>query len=147
MANYKHALIAINLAKNSHQQVIEKTLSLVDQGSCRLSLAYVIRPLAFSYDRGLTLGLIDQGLENLQLEAETQTRERMAQLAKKFNIPEDRVHTLTGNPAAEIVRLAKELICDLVVLGNNHTRTLLGNTKGGVLHAIKCDTMLISIND
>lgn len=147
MSNYKHALIAINLAKSSHQEIMQKAFNLLDQSSCRISLAYVIRPLGFSYDRGLTLGLIDQGLENLQLEAETRTKESMAHLAGKFNIPEDRVHTLTGNPATEITHLAKELACDLVVLGNNHSRTLLGNTKGGVLHDIECDTLLVSIND
>ncbi len=147
MSNYKHALIAINLAKSSHQEIMQKAFNLLNQSSSRISLAYVIRPLGFSYDRGLTLGLIDQGLENLQQEAETRTKESMARLAEKFNIPEDRVHTLTGSPATEITHLAKELACDLVVLGNNHSRSLLGNTKGGVLHGIACDTLLISIND
>jgi len=147
MSNYSHALIAINLAKTSHQEVIEKALSLVDQSKCRVSLAYVVRPLGFSYDRGLTLGLLDQGLEKLQAEAETQTKEKMKQLAEQFNIPQDRVHTLLGKPSNEIIRLSKELNCDLLVLGNNHTRKLLGHTKGGVLNDIECDTLLISIND
>jgi len=147
MSNYAHALIAVNLAKSSHQEVIKKALSLVDQTKCRVSLAYVIRPLAFSYDRGLTLGLIDRGLEKLQTEAEAQTKEKMKQLAEQFNIPHDRAHTLLGKPSSEIVRLTKELNCDLLVLGNNHTRKLLGHTKGGVLNDIECDTFLISINN
>ena len=147
MSNYSHALIAVNLAKASHQEVIQKALSLVDQSQCRVSLAYVVRPLAFSYDRGLTLGLIDRGLEKLQAEAEAQTKEKMKQLAEQFNIPQDRVHTLLGKPSNEIIRLTKELKCDLLVLGNNHTRKLLGHTKGGVLNDIECDTFLISIND
>lgn len=147
MSDYKHALIAINLAKDSHPQVIEKALNILDPAQCRISLVYVIRPLAYSYDRGLTLGLIDHGLEKLQDEAEEQTRDRMKKLAKQYNLAEDRVHTITGTPSAEVIRLSKELKCDLLVLGNNHKRKLLGQTKGAILHDIECDTLMVSLDD
>ncbi|MBL4608962.1 MAG: universal stress protein [Pseudomonadales bacterium] len=146
MSTYQHILLAIDLTEESYDGLLEKALELSKSDQCRLSILHVVRPVGYTYDRGLTMGLLDDSMKKLQEEAISQAKSKLAEIAKTNSIPEDRMHCTLGKTTKEIIKLSKELNVDLVVAGSHGNPSPLqhvGTTIRGIIDKLDCDTLII----
>lgn len=142
MSTYQHVLIALDLTEES-TQILERATQ-VAAGS-KMSLIYVIEPLAYAYG-----GDIPMDLSEVQNQLQQQATEQLAKLAVAHDVPNDRQHVVIGQPAGEIHRLAEEEDVDLIVVGSHGRQglaLLLGSTANGVLHGTKCDVLAVRVKD
>jgi universal stress protein E len=71
----------------------------------------------------------------------------IAKLIKDGGLNKETLHTVSGKPSKEILRIANKIDADIVVMGNK-TRVslrgrLLGNTAKSVLHDVKADVVVV----
>lgn len=143
MAIYKHVLVALDLTEESNQ-ILERATQIAAVGS-KVSLIYVIEPLAYAYG-----GDIPMDLSEVQNQLQQQATEQLAKLAKQVNVPETQQHVVIGQPTGEIHRLAQEESVDLIVVGSHGRQglaLLLGSTANGVLHGTKCDVLAVRVRE
>jgi nucleotide-binding universal stress UspA family protein len=105
---------------------------------CRLLVAHVLEIPAAAYLGG---GFVPDTSSELR---EAQEKLRRLRLEEEGGAVEQ--HLLSGEPAAEIVRLAEELKCDLIVMGT-HGRTglrrlVVGSVAEGVLRTAPCPVLV-----
>jgi len=75
---------------------------------------------------------------------------RLAKLAEKLAVTEDRLWLEMGSPKSEIIRVAEENKVDLIVVGSHGRHglgLLLGSTANGVLHHAACDVLAVRLQD
>ena len=75
-------------------------------------------------------------------------REQMQALSTALGIPNENCRVATGNVKAEILRQARELNADLIVLGcrERHGLSILVNlTEDTVLHGAPCDVLAMRV--
>jgi universal stress protein A len=89
-------------------------------------------------------------MPSVQIEDELleRARQRLATLAGDLGIPTSAARVETGNVKSEIVRIARELHADLIVLGSRerHGLSILVNfTEDTVLHAAPCDVLAVRV--
>lgn len=138
---YQHILLATDLAPDT-DIVAERAAALAAAGT-RLSLVHVIEPLAMAYGAEMPLDLA-----TLQEEITRQASTRLNALAKRLDIPHDRVVLCHGVIEKEILRVAQDAQADLIVLGSHSRRglaVLLGSTAQAVLHHASCDVLAVRI--
>jgi|GEM_PF-2886516 len=146
MSTYQHILLAIDLTEESNDGLLEKALELSNSDQCRLSILHVVRPVGYTYDRGLSMGLLDDSMNTLQEEAVSQAKSKLMEIAKQNAIPEDRMHCKLGKASLEIINLSKELNADLVIVGSHSNPSPLqkvGATVRGITDRLDCDTLIV----
>ena len=146
MATYQHILLALDLTEESTDTLLEKALEISKSNQCRLSILHVVKPVGYTYDRGLTMGLLDDNMKALQDAAKSQAKNKLAEIAKVNAIPEDRMHCILGKAANEIIKLSKELNADLVIVGshsNPHPLQYVGATVRSITDKLDCDTLIV----
>jgi len=76
-----------------------------------------------------------------------QEREAFEAFRVEMQVMRTRAHLVTGNPATEIPRLARDLGAQIVVMGalsrSGLMRVLIGNTAERVLEALPCDVLVV----
>jgi universal stress protein A len=75
-------------------------------------------------------------------------KQRLAALGTQLGVPAASCRVEAGNVKAEIVRIARELNADLIVLGSRerHGLSILVNfTEDTVLHAAPCDVLAVRV--
>jgi universal stress protein A len=75
-------------------------------------------------------------------------KQRLIALGTQIGVPAMSCRVETGNVKAEIVRIARELHTDLIVLGSRerHGLSILVNfTEDTVLHAAPCDVLAVRV--
>ena len=72
---------------------------------------------------------------------------RLVALAKRHDIPHQRVHVLQGHPAEALARFADREMADIVVMGavarSRFRRALIGHTAERALDALDCDVLIV----
>lgn len=89
--------------------------------------------------------------EDLQQYVTEQHEVACEKLAHKYNIPDERQHVREGEPSEVIVRVAKELDSDVILVGilsdDNFEDVILGSTVEHVLDATHSDVLAIKPQD
>ena len=137
---YQKVLVALDVYAEQ-QAVLNKALALAGSSS-KLYLVYVTVPLVNFQPYGMAY---DSDFFN---EALQRSKELLADIAQKHNIPQQQAHCPVGTPPDEIHRLAEEVDADLIVIGTHGQsglQLLLGSTANGVLHGVKCDVLAVKI--
>jgi len=138
---YKHILLAADLAPDT-DRVVERAMAIALPGSA-ITLIHVIEPLALAYGAEMPIDLTA-----LQDEISHQARVRLDQLADRLGIGRDRILLVHGIIEKEVLRVARELNVDVIVLGSHSRRglaSLLGSTANAVLHHAPCDVLAVRI--
>jgi universal stress protein A len=143
MDDYRHILIAVDLSDES-EQVVQRAEALQAGWRARLSLAHVVEyvPMAYSGD----LALPDDF--NLEQELLQVARRRMEALGQRLGVPQPDRHIALGGASREILRIARELDVDLIVVGSHGRHgiaALLGSTADHIMHRAHCDILAIRI--
>ena len=130
MANYQRILTAVDISDEAIP-VVKRAAAMARQHQAELHLIHVVEPLSLAYG-----GDIPMDFSGIQEELQQQAEETLKKYAGQFDIPDDKIHLLTGRPEAQIHDLCKELDCDLIIVGSHGRKglaLLLGSTANAVL--------------
>jgi universal stress protein A len=142
MSDYRQLLVAVDLSDQS-RAIATKSVELARQWQAQLCLLHVIEfvPVEPMSDALVPVVQIDDRVI-------ARAREQMQALATALGIPNDSCRVATGNVKAEILRQARELNADLIVLGcrERHGLSILVNlTEDTVLHGAPCDVLAMRV--
>ncbi len=145
MALYNNILVAVDLSQDS-AKILEKARKLAKDNDAQLSMVHVIEPIAVGYAVEVT----SVDIEGLHEEVTNQAKSSLTEMGTGIGIPEDRLHTVLGQPAREIHALAEKLSADLIVMGGHGRHgweLLFGSTSSSVTHGAGCDLLIVHIDD
>ncbi len=142
MAAYRHILIAVDLTEDSHT-VAAKSVELARQWGATVQLLHVVEfvPIEPMSDALVPVMQIDE-------QVVARAHQQIKALAAAVGLPAHHYRVTSGNVKAEILRYARELNADLIVLGSRerHGLSILVNlTEDTVLHGAPCDLLAIRV--
>ena len=142
MSEYRNLLVCLDLTEDS-VRVLERAKALAAASGGTLTLLHVVEYVPVE-PMGEAL------LPAVQIEAELAERAttQIAELANRLSLGAAERLVLTGNIKAEVVRVAQEKRCDLIVIGSRerHGVSILFNfTEDTVLHAAPCDVLAVRL--
>jgi universal stress protein A len=146
MESYKNILLAVDFFEHC-EAVANRAKDLAIKYQAQLSIIHVVDSLPITdagYGTDIPFNM------DLTTELMAGARERLAKLAKKLAVTEDRLWLEMGSPKTEIVRVAEENKVDLIVIGSHGRHglaLLLGSTANGVLHHATCDVLAVRLQD
>jgi universal stress protein A len=146
MENYKHILLAVDFYEHC-EAVANRAKDLANKFQAKLSIIHVVDSLPITeagYGTDIPFNM------DLTTELMAGTKKRLAKLAEKLAITEDRLWLEMGSPKTEIIRVAEENKVDLIVVGSHGRHglaLLLGSTANGVLHHAACDVLAVRLRD
>jgi universal stress protein A len=138
---YRRILAAIDLTGDS-RAVVARALEIAGAaGSVQLLHVVEFVPVEPMSDTLVPAVEIDDQML-------TRARSRIAALAVELNLPAESAKVEVGNAKVTILRYARELDSDLIVLGcrERHGLSILINlTEDTVLHAAPCDVLAVRV--
>ena len=142
MSDYRNLLVCLDLTEDS-LRVLERARALAASTGGTLTLLHVVEYVPVE-PMGEAL------LPAVQIEAELAERAttQIAELANRLGLGAAERLVLTGNIKAEVVRVAQEKRCDLIVIGSRerHGVSILFNfTEDTVVHAAPCDVLAVRL--
>ncbi|TNF69264.1 MAG: universal stress protein [Gammaproteobacteria bacterium] len=141
MKQYQHVLLATDL-HNDNDSVIEEAVALAKRNSAKLSVINVLPKIPYYMASGIP------SVADLEDHLEEENLRKLKTLEAKIDVEAD-YHLLHGSPKRKIVSLARELSCDIVVIGSHGrhgVERFIGSTATGVLQRAHCDVLVIRIN-
>ncbi len=144
MSQYQHILFATDFSSSS-SQVAEKTREIANECQAKVSLIHVVEYYQHEFN-------VDVYLPDLNIEQELidQAKRNLAEAASTLEQSETAQFVEVGTPKLEIVRVADEQQCDLIILGSHGRHglaLLMGSTANGVLHHANCDVLAVRIKE
>jgi universal stress protein A len=142
MAAYKNILVLLDLSDDS-ERVAVAGRDLAAYSNATLTLLHVVEFVPVE-PMGESL------MPSVQIEEDLVQRARikLAGLSAKLGLANSANRVEAGNTKAEILRVAKEVSADLIVLGSHerHGLAILVNfTEDTVLHAAHCDVLAVRL--
>lgn len=140
--SYKHIIVGVDLSEDC-PPVIHRAAAIAHACNAKLTLAYVLEPIAFAYGGDMPVDL--SGVQEQQVQ---KAESDLALLAKSTTHPILQQHVLVGQPAAELHYLAEQESADLIVVGSHGRKgfaLLLGSTPNSVLHGATCDVLAVLV--
>lgn len=140
--SYKHIIVGVDLSEDC-PPVIRRAATIAQACNAKLTLAYVLEPIAFAYGGDMPVDL--SGVQEQQVQ---KAESDLALLAKSTTYPVLQQHVLVGQPAAELHYLAEQESADLIVVGSHGRKgfaLLLGSTPNSVLHGATCDVLAVLV--
>lgn len=146
MANYQKILVAVDLS-NESEAVLTRAQLIAGDGAV-IHLVYVQEPMDNVY-----VGIVPQsaafsGLGDLEAQLGEELKQKLTALGENFDVPGGQLHILSGSPAHEIHRFAKDNDIQLIVIGTHGQKgwqLLLGSTANAVLHGAGCDVLSVRV--
>jgi universal stress protein A len=142
MSSYRQLLVAIDLSDQS-RAIAAKSVELARQWQAQLRLLHVIEfvPVEPMSDALVPVVQIDDKVV-------ARAKEQISALASGLGVAADCCRVATGNVKGEILRQAREVNADLIVLGcrERHGLSILVNlTEDTVLHGAPCDVLAMRV--
>ncbi len=142
MAAYKRILLVVDLSDDS-AVIGARACELALHDRASLDILHVVEFVPVE-PMGETL------MPTVQIEAElvNRARQRIAQLASELGAEDATLHIEAGSVKSEIVRVARDIGADLIVIGcrERHGMSILVNlTEDTVLHAAPCDVLAVRV--
>ncbi len=142
MSIYRRILVVVDLTEDS-LPIGRRAQALAAASGAQIELLHVVEFVPVE-PMGETL------MPSIQIEDELlqRARQRLAKLAGELGVPESGTRVEAGNVKSGILRVARELGVDLIVLGSRerHGLSILVNfTEDAVLHAAPCDVLAVRV--
>ena len=145
MAVYSRILLAVDFTPVT-DAVTQQAIELCQAFKARLSLVHVVEFMQMDLSNDL---ILPQDLE-IDQELMKHAKQRLEELAESIGIDKSECFVSQGSNRREILRLAKELDTNLIVIGSHGRegiQRLLGSTANAVLHGAPCDVLAVRIKD
>ena len=142
---YKKILVALDFSPES-EAVGRRAVELAENCGAELSLIHVVEYLPMDLGDGM-MPVEPMGFDE---ELESQSKERMAELAARLGIESAPRRLEVGATRGEVIRAAEEEGCDLIVVGSHERHglaLLLGSTANAILHHAPCDVLAVRIHE
>ena len=136
---YKHILVATDLHSDA-LPVVRHAVDLVRRNEAKLTIVNVIPAVPYYMASGLS------SVANVEEELADQAKSRFERLKPRLKDVDVDFIITHGSAKVEIVKTAKNLKADLVVVGShgrNGVRQILGSTANGVSHRAPCDVLIV----
>lgn len=142
MSSYRQLLVAIDLTDQS-RAIAAKSVELARLWQAQLRILHVIEfvPVEPMSDALVPVVQIDDRMID-------RAKEQLHALASALGVPADSCRVATGNVKGEVLRQAREVGADLIVLGcrERHGLSILVNlTEDTVLHGAQCDVLAMRV--
>jgi universal stress protein A len=142
MTEYRRVLLVVDLSEDS-LLIGRRAQAVATALGATIDLLHVVEYVPVE-PMGETL------MPAVQIEDELldRAKQRLAALGTQLGVPAASCRVEAGNVKAEIVRIARELNADLIVLGSRerHGLSILVNfTEDTVLHAAPCDVLAVRV--
>jgi len=142
MTDYRRVLLVVDLSEDS-LLIGRRAQTLATAMGAQIDLLHVIEYVPVE-PMGETL------MPAMQIEDELldRARQRLVTLGAQLGVAANACRVEAGNVKSEIVRIARELKTDLIVLGSRerHGLSILVNfTEDTVLHAAPCDVLAVRV--
>ncbi|HWM71047.1 MAG: universal stress protein [Gammaproteobacteria bacterium] len=142
MTEYRRVLLVVDLSEDS-LLIGRRAQAVATALGAAIDLLHVVEYVPVE-PMGETL------MPAVQIEDELldRAKQRLAALGTQLGVPAASCRVEAGNVKAEIVRIARELHADLIVLGSRerHGLSILVNfTEDTVLHAAPCDVLAVRV--
>jgi universal stress protein A len=142
MTEYRRVLLVVDLTEDSIL-IGRRAQALATATGAQIDLLHVVEYVPVE-PMGETL------MPAVQIEDELldRAKQRLVALGAQLGVAETSCRVEAGNVKAEIVRIARELHSDLIVLGSRerHGVSILVNfTEDTVLHAAPCDVLAVRV--
>lgn len=138
---YTTILFATDLL-NEHYHLTEKAVMLAKQLRAKLYLLHVIElPASFQLAQGL-------GFTELVNPAKDDARTVLSTIGETFHIPSNQQFVEIGSVKEHIFTKAKELDCQLIIVGSHSTSglsALLGSTAHATVNHAPCDVLTLRL--
>ena len=143
MREYKKILLCLDLTDDS-EKIAERAKDIAARNAASLTLLHVVEYVPVE-PMGEAL------LPAVQIEGELVERanKRIGELATGMGLAGSEKLVLTGNIKTEVVRIARERVIDLIIIGSRerHGMSILFNfTEDTVLHAAPCDVLAVRLS-
>ena len=142
MPEYRRILLVVDLTEDS-LPIGRRARAVATAVGAQIDLLHVVEYVPVE-PMGETL------MPAVQIEDELldRAKQRLIALGTQIGVPEASCRVEAGNVKTEIVRIARELRTDLIVLGSRerHGLSILVNfTEDTVLHAAPCDVLAVRV--
>jgi universal stress protein A len=142
MTEYRRVLLVVDLSEDS-LLIGRRAQAIATAVGAAIDLLHVVEYVPVE-PMGETL------MPAVQIEDELldRAKQRLTALGTQLGVPPASCRVEAGNVKAEIVRIARELKTDLIVLGSRerHGLSILVNfTEDTVLHAAPCDVLAVRV--
>ena len=142
MPEYRRILLVVDLTEDS-VLIGRRARAVATAVGAQIDLLHVVEYVPVE-PMGETL------MPAVQIEDELldRAKQRLIALGTQIGVPEASCRVEAGNVKTEIVRIARELRTDLIVLGSRerHGLSILVNfTEDTVLHAAPCDVLAVRV--
>lgn len=142
MPEYRRILLVVDLTEDS-LPIGRRAQALAGALGAQIDLLHVVEYVPVE-PMGETL------MPAVQIEEELldRAKQRLIALGEQLGVPAAACRVEAGNVKSEIVRLARDLRSDLIVLGSRerHGLSILVNfTEDTVLHAAPCDVLAVRV--
>jgi universal stress protein A len=142
MTAYRRILAAIDLTPDSRPVAARASeIARADNGELHLLHVVDIVPLE---QMGESLGPVMQIDEQMT----TRAQKQMEKLLHELGLPPEAGHVESGSVKSEILRYARKLNSELIVLGGRERHglsILLHRTEDSVLHGAPCDVLAVRV--
>jgi len=141
---YRQILLAVDFSEHG-EQVIQRAHDLAKKYEARLNIIHVVEDMPIMDSSYGPIVPFDIDLTDQMMDA---AQKRLAEIADRLAIPQDRRRVEIGSPKAEIIRIAKEQQVDLIVIGSHGRHgigLLLGSTAASVIHHAECDVLAVRL--
>ena len=142
MTDYRRVLLVVDLSEDSIL-IGRRAQALATAVGAQIDLLHVVEYVPVE-PMGETL------MPAIQIEDELldRAKQRLTALGTQLGVAASSCRVEAGNVKSEIVRIARELKADLIVLGSRerHGLSILVNfTEDTVLHAAPCDVLAVRV--
>ncbi|MGX2039439.1 universal stress protein [Methylocaldum sp. MU1018] len=141
---YRQILLAADFSEHG-EQVVRRAHELAERYGARLDIIHVVESMPIMDSSYGPIVPFDIDLTDQMVGA---ARKRLAEIADRLAIPQDRRWVEIGSPKVEIIRIAKEQQADLIVIGSHGRHgigLLLGSTAASVIHHAECDVLAVRL--
>jgi universal stress protein A len=146
MSGYNKIAVAIDLSSES--AIIMKRALDVAAPHSEMHLLYVQEPMDSVYMGVVPYGPVFVGMDEVEENLRAELKQKLDAIGDEYDVPPESRHFLSGTPAREIHRFAKEKEMELIVLGTHGQKgvqLLLGATANSVLHGAECDVLAVRV--
>jgi universal stress protein A len=141
MAIYENILVAIDLHPTCDEIILKRAHALAK--GAKLSVIHAVEHIN-------AYGVAQAYPAVIDLEGEmlAEAQKQLAEISKKFEIPEKHQFVEVGSPKIVILDKMKQLKTDLIVIGSHGRHgigILFGSTASAVIHHLSCDALVVKI--